>query len=253
MTSLLSRQKATNKRGQQAAGLAILAIAAVFVAVAVLTAGISVSASQPGKDMRIQAENAEATAGDDVYVMISFETNPGVYGFDILVSYDPSYLLFEDSSLAPGFQNDGYVSEVSSDTLRIYYENEDIADNGTSGNIATLHFAAMEQSVSQIRLSIGPGGACSVNPLGDVSASFINGEVTITEQGSEGGGGSGSGGSDKGGDSGSGPVPGDAIDNNNGGGNQSDIGIEIAVIIIIVVALILVIIAAVFMKKRSNI
>jgi len=164
----------------------VLAIAVIFLLSSALISatGISADPVRPNDGIEFQVNDATSNIGDTIEIRISITSNPGIYGFDIIVSYDLSCIDFKNASLTAGFENNGYIREVNAGTLRLYYENEDLADNDISGDVAIFHFTALKRSVSQVKLSIGPGGACSMEPLGEVDVSFNEGKVSIV--GSEG-------------------------------------------------------------------
>ena len=228
-----------------AGGAAIAAAIAAIILFSAAGAGASAANVQSGKEMRFIVEDADAAVGGLLYVPISIESNPGVYGFDILVRCDSACIRFEGSSMAAGFLNDGYVSETSGGAIRIYFENEELAENTISGEVAVLHFTALKQSVSYVRISIGPGGAWSMDPYGEIGVSFTDGKISVTGSGNGGGDGGG-------GDGGNGGLPGGGGGGENGGGTPPPRNDYTLSIIAALSAVIIVAVASAYAVKKRN-
>ena len=125
----------------------------LFAALALLStssmATLSLTAQAAG-DPTIIVESVEAKPGDDVAVQVSVENNPGVWGMDVVISYDKTDLTLTNVENGGFFQAGEWTpGKLDGETYTLSYEASGFENiTTTSGVLAILNFKVSENASS---------------------------------------------------------------------------------------------------------
>ena len=130
----------------------------------------------------IYADNATSTAGNTVSIAVYVANNPGVWGMDVIVSYDRAIMtlskvtngeIFDSSELTPG--------NINSPNYILSYSSNGFDNNTKSGVLATITFSINESTAAgkyTVGISYTEGNIIDCESK-DVAFDTVNGSVTV--------------------------------------------------------------------------
>lgn len=130
----------------------------------------------------IYADNATSTAGNTVSIAVYVANNPGVWGMDVIVSYDRAIMtlskvtngeIFDSSELTPG--------NINSPNYILSYSSNEFDNNTKSGVLATITFSINESTAAgkyTVGISYTEGNIIDCESK-DVAFDTVNGSVTV--------------------------------------------------------------------------
>ena len=151
--------------------IAALAISLIFII------GIMVSPVNAAGNPEITVSDASGNIGDEVTVIISFTSNPGIAGFNADITYDKNNLELTDVSGNSGFGG-SFMGNVSKSKF-VWYNASNITSTGT---FATLKFKIKDTAkpnTYEIGLSYSQGDMSNADG-DDVTATIHAGKITVT-------------------------------------------------------------------------
>ena len=151
--------------------IAALAISLIFII------GIMVLPVNAAGNPEITVSDASGNIGDEVTVMISFTSNPGIAGFNADITYDKNNLELTDVSGNSGFGG-SFMGNVIKSKF-VWYNASNITSTGT---FATLKFKIKDTAkpnTYEIGLSYSQGDMSNADG-DDVTATIHAGKITVT-------------------------------------------------------------------------
>ena len=158
----------------------------LFAALALLStssmATLSLTAQAAG-DPTIIVESVEAKPGDDVAVQVSVENNPGVWGMDVVISYDKTDLTLTNVENGGFFQAGEWTpGKLDGETYTLSYEASGFENiTTTSGVLAILNFKVSENASSSeysITASYNAGSCINI-AFEEINFGIVNGTITL--------------------------------------------------------------------------
>ena len=151
--------------------IAALAISLIFII------GIMVLPVNAAGNPEITVSDASGNIGDEVTVIISFTSNPGIAGFNADITYDKNNLELTDVSGNSGFGG-SFMGNVSKSKF-VWYNASNITSTGT---FTTLKFKIKDTAkpnTYEIGLSYSQGDMSNADG-DDVTATIHAGKITVT-------------------------------------------------------------------------
>ena len=151
--------------------IAALAISLIFII------GIMVLPVNAAGNPEITVSDASGNIGDEVTVIISFTSNPGIAGFNADITYDKNNLELTDVSGSSGFGG-SFMGNVIKSKF-VWYNASNITSTGT---FATLKFKIKDTAkpnTYEIGLSYSQGDMSNADG-DDVTATIHAGKITVT-------------------------------------------------------------------------
>ena len=151
--------------------IAALAISLIFII------GIMVLPVNAAGNPEITVSDASGNIGDEVTVIISFTSNPGIAGFNADITYDKNNLELTDVSGNSGFGG-SFMGNVIKSKF-VWYNASNITSTGT---FATLKFKIKDTAkpnTYEIGLSYSQGDMSNADG-DDVTATIHAGKITVT-------------------------------------------------------------------------
>lgn len=151
--------------------IAALAISLIFII------GIMVLPVNAAGNPEITVSDASGNIGDEVTVIISFTSNPGIAGFNADITYDKNNLELTDMSGNSGFGG-SFMGNVIKSKF-VWYNASNITSTGT---FATLKFKIKDTAkpnTYEIGLSYSQGDMSNADG-DDVTATIHAGKITVT-------------------------------------------------------------------------
>ena len=151
--------------------IAALAISLMFII------GIMVLPINAAGNPEITVSDAAGNIGDEVTVIISFTSNPGIAGFNADITYDKNNLELTDVSGNSGFGG-SFMGNVSKSRF-VWYNASNIT---STGMFATLKFKIKDTAkpnTYEIGLSYSQGDMSNADG-DDVTATIHAGKITVT-------------------------------------------------------------------------
>ena len=151
--------------------IAALAISLIFII------GIMVLPVNAAGNPEITVSDASGNIGDEVTVIISFTSNPGIAGFNADITYDKNNLELTDMS-----GNSGFGGSFMGNVIRskfVWYNASNITSTGT---FTTLKFKIKDTAkpnTYEIGLSYSQGDMSNADG-DDVTATIHAGKITVT-------------------------------------------------------------------------
>ena len=151
--------------------IAALAISLIFII------GIMVLSVNAAGNPEITVSDASGNIGDEVTVIISLTSNPGIAGFNADITYDKNNLELTDMSGNSGFGG-SFMGNVSKSKF-VWYNASNITSTGT---FTTLKFKIKDTAkpnTYEIGLSYSQGDMSNADG-DDVTATIHAGKITVT-------------------------------------------------------------------------
>ena len=166
-----------NKKTKKLILIIVAALLAVVLATIGTIYGIKYIKNYVG-DTVISLESKTALAGDTVKLPISIIKNHGIWGGQIIISYDANSLEFV--SCANGEVFDECETNSNDGTLNLLVNQSDIDDSNVNGIVATLNFKIVENAKKgSYKISFsGDSNFCDKN-ADIVELKLENGVVTV--------------------------------------------------------------------------
>ena len=151
--------------------IAALAISLIFII------GVMVLPVNAARNPEITVSDASGNIGDEVTVIISFTSNPGIAGFNADITYDKNNLELTDVSGNSGFGG-SFMGNVIKSKF-VWYNASNITSTGT---FTTLKFKIKDTAkpnTYEIGLSYSQGDMSNADG-DDVTATIHAGKITVT-------------------------------------------------------------------------
>lgn len=134
---------------------------------------------------QIVVESRTARIGSTVFVTVSLEKNPGIWGMDLVVDYDKSQLTLTNVTNGTVFSAGEWIQgKLSGERYILSYEASGFDNVTGNGILATLEFTVNEDasvdSFSEITLSYHTGDIINVE-FQDIYVVIVPGGIQITD------------------------------------------------------------------------
>jgi len=156
----------------------------VFIIFSVFVCGFTVQADEEQKDCFVKVETVSAATGDEVFVNLNIENNPGIMAMTISITYQPDALHYIDYYLGDVFTDYTVAAHPTRKLIRLVIsERKDRFDDGI---IVSFKFKVDENAefdLHKMTVEYSSGDFCN-NDLVRIMPKIVSGGVDVQFNGS---------------------------------------------------------------------